>query len=245
MKQGFLVPVYRHAKTAVPIAEKLAASGLPIIIVDDGNSAEDSECLVQAAKRINGVFLVRLEKNSGKGAAAFNGFKKAGEIGLTHVLMADADGQHDIERAAFFLEESARYPDKVICGYPLFDETAPKSRVTGRRISNFWAAIVTLSSELKDTHCGFRVYPVQGVLRIMRFSYVDRRMGFDTELLVRLYWNRALPVYHPIKVIYPEGGISNFRMVKDNIRISFTFSRLFFGMLLRLPVLTIRKIKKR
>jgi glycosyltransferase involved in cell wall biosynthesis len=245
VKQGFLIPVYKHGASACSLAERLAAFGLPVIMVDDGNDADTHALLAQCAAGTPGVVLVRLKKNSGKGGAVIAGFKKAAELGLTHVFQIDADGQHDDRKAAFFLEESAKHPGMIICGYPEFDETAPKSRITGRKISNFWAAVVTLSTELKEVLCGFRVYPVDASLRITRCLFLDWRMGFDPEILVRLYWKKIFPVYHPIKVSYPPDGVSNFRMVRDNIRISWMFTRLCAGMLLRLPLLTIRKIKRR
>jgi hypothetical protein len=65
-------------------------------------------------------------------------------------------------------------------------------------------------------------------------------MGFDAEILVRLYWNKVYPLFHPIKVRYPEDGVSNFRVVRDNIRISWMFTRLCVGMLIRLPFLIFR-----
>jgi hypothetical protein len=146
--------------------------------------------------------------------------------------------------AGFFLEQSAKNPDKVICGLPIFDEKAPRSRVIGRRVSNFWAAVVTLSKELKDVLCGFRVYPLEPALRITRNFFMDRRMGFDAEILVRLYWKKVFPVFYPVKVSYPEGGVSNFRVFQDNLRISWMFTRLFAGMLLRFPQLLILRIKR-
>jgi hypothetical protein len=244
MKQGFLIPVYRHGKTACPLAERLAATGLPVIMVDDGNDAETKTLLAECAAKTTGITLVSLKKNRGKGEAAKKGFEKAAEMGLTHVLMIDADGQHDEGRTAFFLEESAKHPDILICGYPEFDETAPKSRVKGRKISNFWASVVTLSTELKDVLCGFRVYPVDMSLRLIRSLFLDKRMGFDPEIMVRLYWSKVYPIFYPIKVSYPVGGVSNFHVVRDNIRISVMFSRLFIGMLLRSPLLIARNIKR-
>jgi len=244
MKQGFLIPVYKHGITACSLLKQLAATGLSIIVVDDGNNAETKALLAECAAKTPGVTLLRLEKNSGKGAAMAKGFKKAAELGLTHVLQIDADGQHDVGRTAFFLKESANHPDMLVCGYPEFDETAPKGRVNGRKISNFWASVVTLSTEIKDALCGFRVYPVDASLRVMRNPFIDKRMGIDAEILVRLYWKKVFPIFHPIKVIYPADGVSNFRMVRDNIRISLMFSRLCMGMILRLPLLIIRKIKR-
>ena len=244
MKPGFIIPVYRHGKSACSIAEHLASSRLPVILVDDGNDEETRLLLSECAEKTQAVVLIRLEKNSGKGAAAIKGFEKADELGLTHVLLIDADGQHDISMTDFFLKEAFKYPDKIICGYPVFDETAPKSRVKGRKISNLWAAIVTLSLEFKDVLCGFRVYPVRQTLRVTKYPFLDMRMGFDTEILIRLYWDKVYPEFYPVKVRYYKDGISNFRVVRDNIRISFMFSRLFICMLFLSPILLIRKIKR-
>ena len=244
MKQGFVIPVYRHGRTAGPLAEKCAASGLPVILIDDGNDGENRILLEEWSAKTPGLFLVRLEKNRGKGKAVAKGLEKAEELGLTHVFQIDADGQHDIEQAAFFLEESIRHPDKVICGFPEFDDHAPRSRVAGRKISNFWAAVSTLSGELKDVLCGFRVYPLEPALPIVRSPFFSRRMGYDAELLVRLYWKKVFPVYHPIKVSYPKDGISNFRVIRDNLQLSWMFTRLCIGMLIRLPMLILINIER-
>ena len=67
-------------------------------------------------------------------------------------------------------------------------------------------------------------------------------MGFDIDILVKLYWSGVPVIDSPVKVTYPEGGTSNFRMVHDNIEISMVHTRLFFGMLFRLPkLLALRK----
>lgn len=244
MKQGIIIPIYRHAKTACIVSDKLLKLNLPIVLIDDGNEESEKIILEEYTAKTSGVTLVRIEKNSGKGGAVIKGLLKANEMGLTHVMQIDADGQHDDEKVTFFLEESARNPDMVICGYPEFDESAPKSRIIGRKISNFWCAIVTLSMELKDTHCGFRVYPVAPAIGIIKRPFIEKRMGFDIEIMVRLYWKKIYPRYFPIKVIYPEDGISNFNVVKDNVRISWTFTRLCVGMIIRFPLLIIRKIKR-
>jgi glycosyltransferase involved in cell wall biosynthesis len=245
VKQGFVIPVYRHIETAVPLAVKLAAFSLPVILVDDGNGPEAGAYLAELAAKTPGLVLVSLGKNFGKGDALIKGFKKAAELGVTHLLQIDADGQNDAGRAAFFLEESARHPDNVICGCPEFDEAAPRSRVAGRKISNFWAAVVTLSGEIKDALCGFRVYPVEPALKAAGNFFMDKRMAFDAEILVRLYWNRVFPLFYPVKVSYPSGGVSNFRLFADNLRISWMFTRLFFGMLIRLPRLFVMRRRGR
>jgi len=45
-------------------------------------------------------------------------------------------------------------------------------------------------------------------------------------------------------VIYPQGGQSHFRALQDNLKISWLHTRLFFGMLPRIPLLLLRRFKR-
>ncbi|MDR0585469.1 MAG: glycosyltransferase family 2 protein [Treponema sp.] len=245
MRQGYLIPVYNHGKTVGPLIGKLLEQrDLPVILVDDGSDGETKARLALIAKTFPGVALVSLEKNSGKGRAMFAGIERAYERGLTHLLQIDADGQHEAERAPFFLDESASHPEAAVIGFPLFDESAPAYRVKGRELANVWARICTLSADIPDALCGFRVYPVEALRRMGRRCRVDSRMGVDAEILVRLLWQDIPLIFHPVRVIYPPDGISHFRPVRDNIRISWVFTRLFCGMLFRLPLLCLRRYAK-
>jgi hypothetical protein len=133
----------------------------------------------------------------------------------------------------------------MVCGRPVYDESVPTGRKIGRKITNFWVAIETLSRDIPDAMCGFRVYPVAACWRIIGQRDISRRMEFDIEILVRLHWLGTRMKFLPVKVIYPEGGISNFRLVKDNIAISGTHAKLFLGMLWRSPLILGRRIARR
>ena len=244
MKQGFVIPIYNHGKTVPALVKQLSETGLPVILVDDGSNEETKQYLNQTIKDFPLTVLVTLKKNSGKGGAISAGIDKALDLGLTHVLQIDADGQHDTGRCGFFLEQSEAHPEAMICAFPEYDESVPSIRKNGRVVANTWSKIVTLSNDIVDSMCGFRVYPVEVTHKIMHRNFIDSRMGFDIDILVRLHWNNISFLFFPVHVIYPEDGISNFHIVKDNIRISLVFTRLFFGMLLRLPVLLYRKIRK-
>jgi glycosyltransferase involved in cell wall biosynthesis len=240
-KQGFVIPLYNHGRALWGVVEKLKPLGLPVIVVDDGSDGETKECLKKICAAFPLTVPVELEKNMGKGRAFFAGIEKARDLGLSHVLQIDADGQHDAGRAAFFLQESAAHPDAVICSYPEYDESAPVSRRKGRVVANTWAKIVTLSPDIVESMLGFRVYPVEAVYRIYRRSFIDPRMGFDIDLLVRLSWKGLPLIFHPVRVMYPADGISHFRVVRDNMRISWAYTRLCCGMLIRLPLLIARR----
>jgi glycosyltransferase involved in cell wall biosynthesis len=245
VRQGFLIPVYNHGKAAVSVVQKLTCYGLPIVLVDDGSDAETKGYLAKILADTPSAVLVTLEKNSGKGAAVMAGIDRARAEGLTHVLQIDADGQHDTERAGFFLEESAAHPEAIICGRPEYDDSVPLIRKNGRKVANTWAKIVTLSRDLPDVLCGFRVYPVEPAWHICHHAIIDKRMGFDTEILVRLYWKHIPVRFYPVRVSYPQDGISHFRPVRDNIRISIVFTRLCIGMIIRLPLLLASRLREK
>ena len=240
IKQGAVIPVYNHGSTAEPIVAFFAERHIPVILVDDGSYLKTKAALAKIEKKYpDDVTLLTLPENRGKGAAVMTGIEMAANLGLTHVLQIDADGQHDINQAEPFFELSKEHPEALICGYPEYD--APKNRLTGRKITNTMLVIETLSHDLKDGMCGFRVYPVESTLKIKN-SLSFPRMGFDIDILVKLYWSGVPVISSPVKVTYPEGGISNFRMVHDNIEISMVHTSLFFGMLVRLPkLLAMRK----
>ncbi|MDR3304335.1 MAG: glycosyltransferase family 2 protein [Treponema sp.] len=243
MKQGFVIPVYNHGATVGAVVKQLAAHDLPIILVDDGSDAATKSALADVVTQCPLAVLVTLPRNRGKGAAVSAGIDTAHGLELSHVLQIDADGQHDADRVGFFLEQSLQHPDAAICGCPLYDESVPLSRKKGRVFGNNWAKIVTLSDRIVDVMCGFRVYPVEPVWRLIHRSVMDQRMGFDIEILVRLHWKNIPLYFHPVSVVYPVGGISHFHAVRDNARISWAFTRLFCGMLLRLPLLLARRTK--
>ena len=116
----------------------------------------------------------------------------------------------------------------------------PAGRRYGRYLTHGLVWLNTLSLSIPDSLCGFRVYPLGAVMSLMAEEYIGRRMDFDVEIIVRLYW-RGVPMrWLPTAVTYPLDGVSHFRMVRDNARMVALQLRLFGGMLLRLPRLLAR-----
>ena len=119
-------------------------------------------------------------------------------------------------------------------GFPHF-EGAPFSRRFGRRVSTFWVQLETASQQIQDPLCGLRCIPLAPAVAILDLHSCGNAMDFDPEIAVRLVW-AGVPVESvPTLVVYPDGGTSHFRMLRDNLRISWLHTRLFFGMLPRLP----------
>ena len=245
MKYGFVIPVYRHGATLETVVKGLLSFDFPIIVVDDGNDEENKAFISAVAEKYSLVTLVTRPKNGGKGRAMIDGIYKALELGLTHILQLDSDGQHDSGKAARFIELSEQNPQAIICGCPEYEKDAPRSRVNGRKFANGWIHIVTLSGDIKDAMIGFRIYPVQAFIDMLKHTlYIDSRMGFDIEVLVKQYWRGVPVISEPVKVFYPADGISNYNYFTDTIRVSGTYARLCLGLFPRIPILLFRKIKR-
>ncbi|HEX7641726.1 MAG TPA: glycosyltransferase family 2 protein [Burkholderiaceae bacterium] len=241
-KPVIVVPVYNHEHAIGAVVEGLRGFGVPCILVDDGSSAGCARVLDSLAAT-EGVSLVRLAQNSGKGGAVLAGFDEAVRRGYSHVLQIDADGQHDVGDIPRFLELAEQHPQAVINGKPIYDESVPKARLYGRYATHIWVWINTLSLAIHDSMCGFRVYPMAAVQALRARCKLGSRMNFDTDILVRLYWDGLEVVNQPTRVAYPSDGVSHFRVWGDNVQISGMHAKLFFGMLPRIPRLIARHFR--
>ncbi|EHN8906270.1 glycosyltransferase family 2 protein [Enterobacter asburiae] len=236
-----LIPCYNHGAMIARVLSRLAPFGLPCLVVDDGSEAITRQELERLAAEQPQMTLVRLAQNAGKGAAVIRGLEECVRAGYTHAVQVDADGQHAIEDIPKLLALAERHPDALISGQPIYDDSIPRSRLYGRWVTHVWVWIETLSLQLKDSMCGFRVYPVSPTLRLAARETLGKRMDFDTEVMVRLYWQGNTSVFLPTRVTYPQDGLSHFDALKDNVRISLMHTRLFFGMLPRMPGLLFRR----
>jgi glycosyltransferase involved in cell wall biosynthesis len=240
-----VIPVYNHELAVPAVAAALRAQGLPVVLVDDG-SGEACRLALEALARETGDTFVRLPVNGGKGAAVIAGLRAALTAGFTHALQVDADGQHDLADVPKFLAAARAEPAAIICGKPVFDASIPRLRYLSRYLTHGLVWLQTLSlSRVRDSMCGFRLYPVATVLDVVDRDGVGRRMDFDVEILVKLAWRDETIRWIDTKVSYPADGLSHFRMVLDNARLAGMHVRLVLGMLWRAPMLLWRRSRRR
>jgi len=235
VRHCFLIPIYDHGRTIRDVVRSLEPHGAPCLVIDDGSGEETGEILRALERDFDWVVLRRSPENRGKGAAITRGLELAAELGFTHAITLDADGQHDVRDVPRFLEASRERPEALVLGEPVFDESVPTSRRLGRRISCVLAQVETLSRAIHDPLCGFRSIPVAPALAVLASHRLGRRMDFDPELAVRMVAAGTPVVNLPTWVRYPDDGISHFRMFRDNVRISWLHTRMLLRMLPRLP----------
>lgn len=229
-----LIPVYNHWREIGRLVGALRDAGLAVILVDDGSDPKTASVLDGAARRDAGVTVLRHERNRGKGAAFLTGLEAAARDGHTHALQIDADGQHDPGQAGTLLALARREPEALVSGTPAYDRSVPAVRYYGRWITHLLVWLETGSRALTDSMCGYRVYPVEATLKAFRTGHVGRRMDFDTEIMVRLHLAGTPVRFTPVNVHYPRDGLSNFRMLRDNLRMAWLHVRLLAGLPIRL-----------
>ncbi|WP_028686672.1 glycosyltransferase family 2 protein [Pseudomonas fulva] len=235
-----VIPVYNHEQAVPAVVDDLLRAGLPCVLVDDASDAGCAQVLARLAEQTN-VFLVTLPVNQGKGGAVMAGLREAARLGFSHALQVDADGQHDLGDVQTFLEHSRHAPQALVCGYPQYDASVPKGRLYARYLTHVWVWINSLSLQIPDSMCGFRVYPLPATLALIDTVRLGKRMDFDPEILVRLAWRNQPMRWLPTPVHYPQDGLSHFRLVHDNALISKMHAKLFFGMLVRAPAILWRR----
>lgn len=241
-----LIPSYNTGAKLLETVRDARRFHDQVWVVVDGSTDGSAQALRQLAQSDNGLRVFELTRNQGKGAAIHHGLREAVAAGYTHVLTMDADGQHPAPMIPDYIALSRANGNALILGKPVFDHTAPRERVLGRKLCNWWVNFETLHAGIGDSLFGMRVYPAAPLLSIMDNHASMRRFDFDAESAIRLVWQGFRPVNLDTPVRYftaAEGGVSHFRYFRDNLVLSSMLLRLLAGFLFRLPLLVARRLR--
>jgi glycosyltransferase involved in cell wall biosynthesis len=243
-----LIPSYNTGGKVLQTVWDARQIWQPVWVVVDGSTDGTLEALQALARDDTAIRVLALPRNRGKGAAILHGLRAAEAGGYTHAMTMDADGQHPTDKVREFMAASEANPDALILGQPLFDASAPRVRVHGRKLSNWCTDLETLGAGIGDSLFGFRVYPVAPLRAIMEWQPWMRGFDFDAEAAVRLCWRGVRPIRLPASVRYfrpDEGGVSHFNYLRDNALLTWMHIRLILESLLRMPLLLLRRFAGR
>ncbi|MBR6345795.1 MAG: glycosyltransferase family 2 protein [Bacteroidales bacterium] len=205
-----VIPTHNNAGTVEDVVRRTLAQIKDVIVVNDGCTDGTAEILASLP-----VTVVTAPKNEGKGCALKRGFAKALELGFTHAVTLDADGQHFPEDIPLLLEKSSGNPDALIIGSrDLNAENMPGGNTFANKFSNFWFTVDTWR-RIPDTQTGFRIYPLKLIPRI-----VTARFEAELALLVFSAWRGLKTIPVAVRVFYPEHRVSSFDPTVDFARIS-------------------------
>lgn len=234
-----IVPTYNNHKTLKKVLDSILDFTPNVIVVNDGSIDETSEIL----KHYSQFTQIHHAKNSGKGMALRNGFKKAIELNFEYAITIDSDGQHFASDIPNFIAEIQNQPHSLLIGSRnMTQENVPKKSSFGNKFSNFWFWFET-GIKLEDTQSGFRLYPLQLIPK----KYYTNKFEFEIEVIVRSAWKGIVVKNIPIQILYdPAERVSHFRPFKDFTRISILNTVLVINTLLYIkPRDFFRRAKKK
>ena len=172
-----IIPTYNNPKTIREVVFDVINYNYEVIVVDDGSDLSIQDLFSDDEQK--GINFVRHEVNQGKGEAIISGTKKAQELGFTHVLSIDGDGQHLASEAKKLIDICS--DDEIIIGARNFDlEHVPNGSKFGRWFSNIWARWDT-GQKITDSLSGYRIYPVS----ILDLDIKTSRYAWEMEVIVR------------------------------------------------------------
>ncbi|NJD99584.1 glycosyltransferase family 2 protein [Thermococcus sp. LS1] len=190
-----IIPAYNEAKRIGKVLERIPEFVDEVIVVDDGSNDNTHGVAVEYSKKDPRIKALRLEKNSGKGAAMRAGVKEAtGEI----IVFMDADGQHRPEEIINLVEPIVREDADFVIGARKFEVQG--KRPLHRRLSNI---ITTRLLRLKLKQY---VYDTQSGFRAMKREFVPTiesdRYEVETEMLIKAAKMGARIKEVPVSMIY-------------------------------------------
>jgi glycosyltransferase involved in cell wall biosynthesis len=188
-----IVPVFNEKTTIIPLLQSVLAARFDkeIIVVDDGSTDGTREVLSQQGSQLDGVRMVLMEHNQGKGAALRRGFAEAkGDI----VIVQDADLEYDPNEIPHVIAPIVEGHADVVYG----------SRFLGgpHRVLYYWHSVgnrllTTISNMVTDLNLTDMETCYKAFRReiIQSISIEEDRFGFEPEVTIKLARKPGIRIY--------------------------------------------------
>ncbi|MEO2060067.1 MAG: DUF2062 domain-containing protein [Mesonia sp.] len=238
LKCCVIIPTYNNQNTLKRVIDGVLEYTENLLVINDGSTDDTAAILANYPQ----IHTIHFKENRGKGNALKKGFQEAEKLGFKYAITLDSDGQHypkDLPKFIEQLQQTHEKPLLIIGSRQMDSPGVPQGNSFGNIFSSWWVYIET-GYNLKDTQCGFRLYPLEIVNNIKLFT---PKFEFEIEIMVKSAWRGVELKNIPIDVLYdPKERVTHFRPVIDITRITllniwFVFVSFFF-------VKPVRKLKE-
>jgi len=209
VKACALIPAYNEAAHIAEVVSGTKPHVMDVFVVDDG-SGDDTSAQASAA----GATVLRHERNLGKGQALRTGFARVLAGAYTHVVLIDADLQHDPAEIPRLLAAAARGATLVLGERELVRDAMPAMRfhanVIGSRVLSWF-----IGADVADSQSGFRVVACDLLRRV---TLTGRGYEIETEMLIKLARAGARIERVTVSRLHYAGVRSHIRPFRDTFR---------------------------
>ena len=192
------IPAFNESNKIRNVVSKVSQFVDKVIVCDDGSNDNTKNEAEEA-----GAYVIRHEKNMGKGAAMKSLFEFAKNANTDVVVTIDADGQFVPSEIPKIINPIITQNMDVVIGYRFDDKTEmPKYRKFGNKALD---KITNMASNIpfKDTQSGFRAYSKNAINKI---EFTTNGFGADSEILIDAVNKKLKITEEKITVIYNTGG---------------------------------------
>ncbi|WP_245998512.1 glycosyltransferase family 2 protein [Halalkalicoccus subterraneus] len=185
------IPAYNEAGSIANVVGTAAEYGDSVLVVDDGSRDETTR---EAGKA--GATVIEHEYNKGYGTALKTLFRAADRKGADHLVILDADAQHDSRDIPRLVAKQRETGADIVIGSRFIDGATtefPLYRRVGLSIvnalTNLSMGTVRPSARITDTQSGFRAYNRRAIAGLADDDTIGTQMAASTDILYHAHKN--------------------------------------------------------
>ena len=198
MKIVACIPVYNEESVIAKVVQNCLKKVDEVIVCDDGSIDNTVQMASEA-----GAYVLKHDKNRGKGAAMRTLFKHVLKTDADIIVTIDGDGQFLTEEIPILVKPILENQSDMVIGYR-FDSNSemPKYRKIGNKVLD---KITNFATDLpfRDTQSGFRAYSKSAIKQI---EFSTDGFGADSEILVNASEKKLKIIEQKVTVIYQTGN---------------------------------------
>jgi len=179
------IPAYNAAGTVGDVVRSAREHADLVVVVDDGSSDGTGREASEA-----GALVVAHRRNRGYGGALKTAFREAHRLGANHLVLLDADGQHDPADVPRLVAAQRREDAEIVIGSRYVDgsrSALPLTRRIGLGVVNVLTNLslghLRPSEFLHDTQSGFRSYDRDAIESLATRGDLGNSMEASTDII--------------------------------------------------------------